>query len=140
MDAYIYAADIYCDHCGEGIKRDLTAAGKAPADVSDESSYDSDQFPKGPYADGGGEADSPQHCGNCGVMLGNDVTPDGSAYIKAAWREFVDNGRGNLDVLSAWREGYNWEWNEFCEALESEIEAGDHTDLAERRFNDLAAH
>jgi hypothetical protein len=27
-----------------------------------ESDYDSEDLPKGPYADGGGEADTPQHC------------------------------------------------------------------------------
>lgn len=29
----------------------------------DESLYDSGEWPKGPYGNGGGEANSPQHCG-----------------------------------------------------------------------------
>jgi hypothetical protein len=35
-----------------------------------ESDYDSDDLPKGPYAQGGGEADTPQHCEGCGQFLG----------------------------------------------------------------------
>jgi len=46
MDVYIFQADILCKECGENIKKVL------PAPVNyifgDESSYDSDQWPKGP--------------------------------------------------------------------------------------------
>lgn len=58
---YIYQADTYCDSCGEEIRRELTRQGLAPEDPSDEYSYDSDNFPKGPCPE---EAtDSPDHCG-----------------------------------------------------------------------------
>jgi len=63
MLVYIYAADIYCQQCGEAIRERITREGFAPAEPDDEWSYDSDEFPKGPYPDGGGEADCPQHCG-----------------------------------------------------------------------------
>jgi len=65
-------------------------------------SYDSDEFPKGPYPDGGGEADCPQHCGagaqcvnaiefddghKVGAWLENELTTDGVEYVREAIRE-----------------------------------------------------
>ncbi len=59
---YIYAADCYCDACGEDIKqRILKELGKKPEDFDDERTYDSGEFPKGPFDDEA-ESDSPQHC------------------------------------------------------------------------------
>ena len=64
---FIYNADIYCDECGQKICDELRAAGKAPADTSNESLWDSDDYPK--YAEP--EAtDTPQHCG-CGSKCVN---------------------------------------------------------------------
>ena len=82
MNAYIYCAALYCEDCGERIRRTLTAEGKAPADRSDESSYDSDDYPKGPFSDGGGEADSPQYCDGCGTFLENALTEEGERYTR----------------------------------------------------------
>jgi len=58
--AYIYAAEIWCDDCGEDIRRRLIAEGNAPDDIDDERSYDSGEFPK--YCDGEAESDCPEHC------------------------------------------------------------------------------
>ncbi|MDZ4250273.1 MAG: hypothetical protein U0990_09320 [Candidatus Nanopelagicales bacterium] len=96
MNVYIYQADLWCEACGRAIKAqpDVTA----PADPEDESSYDSDEYPKGPYPDGGGEADTPQHCaagpacvnaleldGNkYGMLLENPLTKDGREYVREA--------------------------------------------------------
>lgn len=74
MRAYIYQADIYCEPC---IKIMLEGLGLEPADDTG----DSDDYPQGPYADGGGEADCPQHCGGCGEFLENPLTDDGRAYV-----------------------------------------------------------
>lgn len=76
MMAYIYCADIYCEECGEVIKDELKPLELKHTD-------DSDSFPQGPYSDGGGEADCPQHCGMCGVFLENPLTSDGRAYVEA---------------------------------------------------------
>ena len=109
--AYIYAADIWCDDCGEDIRRAITAEGKAPADLR---SYDSGEFPK--YCDGSSEADSPQHCAageDCinayefpdgfkiGVWLENDLTTDGEDCVKEAVRE-------GGEVAELWAEYYDW--------------------------------
>jgi len=102
MLVYIYAADIYCEQCGEAIRKRIAREGFAPADPDDERSYDSGEFPKGPYPDGGGEADCPQHCGagsechnaiefpdgcKVGAWLENELTTDGVDYIREAIRE-----------------------------------------------------
>lgn len=94
MNVYMYAADLWCEECGAKIYDELTEAGNAPEDPEDDSSFDSDDFPKGPYSDGGGEADSPNHCaagsdcinavdGN-GVFLENPLTEVGYEYVKEA--------------------------------------------------------
>ena len=56
---YIYRADLYCDECGDRICERLTAAGKQPACVENESSFDSEYYPK--HADNEGH-DTPHHC------------------------------------------------------------------------------
>ena len=102
MLVYIYAADIYCEQCGEAIRERIIREGFAPADPDDERSYDSDEFPKGPYPDGGGAADCPQQCGagpegvhanefddghKVGAWLENELTTDGVEYVCEAIRE-----------------------------------------------------
>lgn len=71
MDAYIYRADIYCETCA--------APNLHPRRVL---CGDSDCCPQGPYADGGGEADSPQHCGRCGTALDNPLTEWGLDHFE----------------------------------------------------------
>lgn len=102
MQAFIYAADIYCDGCGTQIRDDLDKLGQAPANPTDESSYDSDQYPKGPYAGGGGESDCPQCCAGCGGFLENPLTPDGVEYV----RDKLAANAGRQDVLGEWRAFY----------------------------------
>lgn len=114
MKVYIYAADIYCEECGKDIRAEITADGNAPLHPEDEWSYDSDEFPKGPLLDGGGESDSPQHCGaeeDCinaiefpdgrkiGAWLENDLTEDGVEYVKEAIQE-------GGEVAELWAEFY----------------------------------
>lgn len=103
MNAYLYAAALYCGPCGETIRADLDRAGKRPPNRDNESSYDSDQYPKGPYSDGGGESDSPCHCDACGAFLENPLTDDGVEYV----REQVAIGDGRPDILAAWRAFYS---------------------------------
>lgn len=106
MQAFIYAADLYCEPCGSTIRADLDRAGKRPANPDHESTYDSDQYPKGPYADGGGESDSPCHCGACGVFLENPLTHDGVEYV----RDMLANSKHRHgDVAEQWRAFYEEE-------------------------------
>ena len=97
MNAYIYQADLCCQDCGQKIIADLTRAGKAPECPQDESTFDSDDFPKSAGDDGGGESDCPQHCSCCGVPLENPLTSDGVNYVLESIRESlaeaVEKGR-----------------------------------------------
>ena len=93
MDAYIYAADIYCEDCAESFTEFMPAG----SDTGD-----SDDYPQGPYPDGGGEADGPQHCGSCGEFLENPLTEDGENYVRD---ETIGAGG---DIPHQWREFYSY--------------------------------
>ena len=107
MDCYMYSAALYCARCGEGMRAQLKAAGLAPGDPDDEGSYDSDAYPKGPFADGGGEADSPQHCDECGEFLENPLTSLGREYVEEVCKEDLAKGRNDSVSLSLWASFYN---------------------------------
>jgi hypothetical protein len=106
-DVYMYAAALYCDDCGEAIRARLTAEGKAPADADDESSYDSDEFPKGPYSDGGGEADTAQHCDGCQAFLENALTGDGYADVKGRIEHALCAGEFDSIAVTEWLQFYD---------------------------------
>lgn len=103
MNVYMYQAEFLCIDCGETIK--LHHA-KTPENPDDESTFDSDDYPKGPYPDGGGEADSPWHCGNCQVFLENPLTTDGEEYVKESIEQSPQN-----PAVACWREFYSYLWD-----------------------------
>lgn len=78
MKAYIYQADIYCADCGAEIARDTPVP--AHADLDNESTWDSGDYPKGPFEVG--EADHPQNCGQCGLFLENPLTDEGALWLE----------------------------------------------------------
>lgn len=94
MDAFIYKGDLYCTQCAGGLIPSIS--------IVKISSDDSEDAPQGPYSDGGGEADYPQHCGSCGEFLENPLTEDGIEYVKQA----IEDGTGNAAILAQWKEFY----------------------------------
>ena len=102
MDVYVYQAALLCDECGVKRQHALTT----PIDPDDESTWDSGDYPKGPYPDGGGEADSPQHCDHCGEFLENPLTDDGRTYVVEALNAFRLDGSGDPEVMDTWRSFY----------------------------------
>lgn len=64
-EVYAYQAALLCAKCGERTRTELTQQGKAPTDPTDESSYDSWDFPKGPFTD----AQPGDVCDQCGREL-----------------------------------------------------------------------
>jgi len=108
MRAYVYQAALLCEACGIAKSTALRAEGKAPEDSSDESSYDSDDFPKGPFYEGGGEADTPQHCDACHAFLENPLTSDGEAYVLDAIEHALVEGEDCV-ALTEWMPHYGIE-------------------------------
>lgn len=96
MDAYIYQAALLCEVCADAVKEELDAERDGFTGIDDE-------YPDGPYADGGGEADCPQHCDHCSVFLENPLTSYGYEYA----REAIQAGTGNADVLAEWASFYD---------------------------------
>lgn len=90
---YVYGAALICADCARPVIAECTACSVSEHD---------ERMPQGPYADGGGEADTPQHCDRCGVFLDNPLTDDGRAYVRAA----LASGRGDPDTLATWRDAY----------------------------------
>jgi hypothetical protein len=88
-DVYAYQGALLCDDCAGRVVEQLRRDG-----TGDDG--DSDTYPQGPCTDGGGEADSPQHCAagaacstgivipgdlKVGCPLGNPLTEDGRKYV-----------------------------------------------------------
>lgn len=113
MEAYIYCADIYCESCGEAIRKRLIDGGMI---------VDSDDFPKGPFPDGGGESDCPHHCGSgeacceaitladgmkIGAFLENPLTSYGVKYVRD---KLADDPHG--EVVNMWANFYGLRQND----------------------------
>lgn len=100
MWAYVYQAALICGDCANKI-RDIVGDGESPAMRAIRESEDSNVYPQFASRDGGGEADTPQHCDHCGVHLENPLTSEGYKYIA---EKFVDaRVEGKLsDILRTW--------------------------------------
>lgn len=94
MDAYIFRASLLCPDCGKAAMRSVPIPPQM--DPLNESTWDSDDYPKGPYPNGGGEADAPQHCDHCGKFLENPLTLEGDQYL----REVLAPYRSGIDLDS----------------------------------------
>lgn len=95
MDVFVFQAALLCASCGEAVKTKLDRVAVEHGNVSFAYRDDSDKYPQGPFPNGGGEADCPQHCDHCKVFLENPLTGDGYAYVKervAAWVSGDDAG------------------------------------------------
>jgi hypothetical protein len=86
---YVYQSALICSDCARLLFRYRPHR-------TGEDTTDSDHYPQGPHPDGGGEADSPQHCdkgpdcvcytqipggAKIGCPLGNLLTRDGEKYV-----------------------------------------------------------
>ena len=100
MGAYAFEGELFCAECAAATMRDLK--GHVPKSCRD----DSECWPQGPYADGGGEADLPQHCGGCDQFLENPLTADGVAYVRRALARHAAGLGGAADVLAQWSSYY----------------------------------
>ena len=98
MNTYIYKAALWCESCTDEITEEIGLSPLAPDEPGD-----SEHQPAGPYGDGGGEADTPQHCDGCEVFLQNPLTSDGYDYLD----EIIPNTTTALtDIQRLWSDFY----------------------------------
>lgn len=138
MNIYMYQTDLYCEDCGKRWRTALDKQCCGVANPDHESSYDSNEYPKGPYPNGGGAADAPQHCAcgseclnvltiykdiKVGAWLENPLTLVGVEYVKqssgavaAVWKEMY------RDVLS------EYDTDEIEDDEFDDEKYGEHTD------------
>ena len=110
MQAFQYKAAWLCGECGEREREWLQGTAAA-------SSRESDVYPQGPYGDGGGDADTPNHCDDCDVFLENPLTEDGNEYVREAYAEardkvsldgVPDKGQWSIGVTQMWANHYDY--------------------------------
>ncbi len=99
-DVYVFQASFLCYDCGAAVCDELDS-------ISAVTDGDSDEYPQGPYADGGGEGDSPAHCDSCGTFLENPLTTEGYYYVIEAVKEHYATGKGNKNVIAEWKDFYD---------------------------------
>lgn len=126
MRVYTYRAALWCEDCIAHIKRTLPKP--AHVDEENESSYDSDDWPKGPYEADGIEADYADHCAGCGVFLENRLTDDGVKHLA----DQIMTGRVQPAVVAYYRDDYPQIW--VAEDRRKALDA-----LGEVDFDDLCA-
>ena len=100
MDVYIFQAALYCEDCGQAMRDEMQKP-----QGEDGQDYDSNDYPCGPYSDGGGEADRPNHCDGCGEFLENPLTQHGQDYVIAAWRKH------KTKITRLWHNYYDYLWD-----------------------------
>lgn len=103
MNVYIYQAEIYCEGCTNDIINSLYDDGASSTELECTIHY-----PQGPYPNGGGEADSPQHCRSCGLFLENPLTDDGLAYIRQTSHDRVGLSTAHQTLRAQWATFYNY--------------------------------
>lgn len=102
MDAYIFKADLYCEDCALPLMAKAEAEGVSPFEGV------SELYPQGPELNGGGEADTPQHCGGCAVFLENPLTEDGLNYVQDMLSDPHNMAmRGASEVMALWEQFYH---------------------------------
>jgi len=110
VNVYVFQAALYCEECGEDLVRKLDMEGKTPETPCDENSYDSDDYPKGPYTEEQvGESDSPSHCDACNKFLESPLTKDGLVYVLETVLEDLENGRRDSVACRIWAPFYRHE-------------------------------
>lgn len=116
-DVYVYQAALLCEGCGEAVITELE-------ETNQEDTGDSDDWPQGPHSDGGGEADSPNHCDSgpkcvnaiqvpggvaIGYPLGNPLTSDGEKYVfDAVAKDILDKSNHKRAIGRLWHHIYDY--------------------------------
>ena len=106
MNTYIYQAALLCEECATKTMQEIDKRWGYPEGYTDR--CDSDEYPKGPHSDGGGESDTPQHCDSCDEFLENPLTDEGDNYVRDAWFDGVYFVGGPGPAVQEWKHYYNY--------------------------------
>ena len=71
MLTYIYAGEIYCEECGRAIREKLKTESKVPIFPDNPWSYESKDYPKGPYHSNEHTHGPQFSCARCNAPLGS---------------------------------------------------------------------
>jgi hypothetical protein len=122
---YIYQADVWCDECTRQIKADIERCHpeQVPEDKSDDSTWDSDEWPK--EFDDEQATDGPVNCAagyKCGVwwvgleeqrgyglFINTPLTAEGYRYLK---KMLNTHGKRLPDYAKEWAKAYGFEYVE----------------------------
>ena len=114
-DVYVYQAAFLCSDCATAVIEELEKEGQVDTG-------DSDDWPQGPHGDGGGEADSPNHCDagpkcknalvvpngtKIGCPLGNPLTRDGEKYVAECVARSIVEDKQSFFVGRLWMKIYD---------------------------------
>ena len=100
MKIYMFDGDVYCKPCGEAI-----AATLPDPDAWEREHPDSNSYPIA-YDSSEGEADSPEHCGKCGLFLERNLTEDGVRYVKEIVSEDLETESEIVGIVKEWIDFY----------------------------------
>ena len=109
MRAYIYQGALLCEDCGVKTQHALVSGVIYDPAAATINMQDSNDFPQGPYPNGGGEADLPQYCDSCNTFLENPLTDDGRRFLKRLFHAPLNPG------VRAEVPADIWLWAEFYE-------------------------
>ncbi len=95
MITYIYGGKRFCKECGLAIRRNIASLCRASLDPENPWSYDSNEFPKGPYCAQQEEGTPNLLCGsgqNClsrpgGIVVGSEYGSVESGTTKDPWTD-----------------------------------------------------
>jgi len=144
MDVYAFQSALICEPCAlEQAQRFVGHSGDGPPTVTRDNLASvlevwrmaeghkvdmSTRVPDGPIAEGGGEADSPQHCDICGMFLENQLTVAGVEFVAERL----------LALAGASFDGHLGEWFRFYGDVEMGFN-GSLSDLVLRDFVEIVS-
>lgn len=102
-ECFIYKDKFYCLICCLKIQKEIDWI---PDNVNDFSSYGNDEYPHGPFVNGGGPADGPRHCRGCSAHLKNPLTELGQKAVENTVELYYKTGEGDKVKIEIWREFY----------------------------------
>ena len=99
MNVYSFRGTLICEECGNNL---IEEKNKILSSIDPE---DENVYPQGPFSNGGGESDIPQHCDICHNFLENPLTPEGETHLKYIFSRDSHQSKNKIDQ---WKTFYNY--------------------------------